>query len=655
MLFFSFSIILEFLSGLLVFKTFPSYFLFGLAIISTIAFLIFLLPGRWTRYVVATTFLLVQIIITITNDILFHSTGEIFTFEKLALASGGISVLDASLINFFHVFVYVFVFVAFCVCLFLVPKFTATFKATRKQLTSICLVWIFALTGFAVGLGANFKQNGTLWINQFPSTLACESYGYYGFYAPNGIKYVSSFVSHQSISDEEFAEAEKFVQEGKILESNYMTGVSENNNLIVILAESVDIAAIDPVFTPFLYKLYFEDGLYLKNYYTENKTNMSEGLVLFGNYGDKKNLVNTPQAAEVVNQFSLPTLFKQKAESDGVDAKANYFHGLMANFYSRNLTFTAAGFDELVFADQQEEELKEYNKQNNQDYYFHCASWEFLRDSNFVEFNLEKLIPNEGRFMSAYATITTHGAYKLRDCVKPYYETLLSDETKLEQLFDFMELQGFDPRGLKEKAKNGIEPFLLYKSAMMDLDKTMQIIFERLKATNNLKNTTVVLYPDHNAYFDDLSYNLRGIFGNDVFKCNVNAYNLGAVVYDQKMIAKFKGEATYTGGAVCEDFVSVWDIYPTICNALNIKYNKNLAYGKDLFGNEKHIFMTLKDSQYIFNDKFYHYGQTYAIKDDFDEQEKLEFEQTLEKLLYSKLLHDKLYSDLNSFKKILEI
>lgn len=653
MIFYAFSILLEFFSGLLVVGMFPSYFFFGLATIHLISFLIFLLPGKWTRYIVAIAFFVVHVVITVTNDILYHSTGEIFTFDKLALAGGGLSVLNVSLINFGHMIVYATLLVLFLTCLFVVPKHSKKFKATRKQFFAILSIWFFGLFSFLLGLGLNFNKNRALWISQFPSTLAYQSYGYYGFYAPNGINFIKSTITNQALDDQSFQEAQEFVLAGKETKTNSMTGVSEGNNLIMILAESVDIAGIDPVFTPFLYQLYFHDGMYLKNYHTENKTNMSEGMALYGNYGDKHNLVNTIKTAEAVNYFSLPTLFKQKAEQEGKQATANYFHGLMANFYSRDLTFKMAGFDELYFADIQENEIKEYNKQNNNSYDFHSSSWVFVRDSNFIEFNMEKFIPSEGRFMSAYATITTHGSYEMRDCIKPYYEILTSDNQKLENLFDYMESQGFVPRELKQKAN--LEKFLYYKSAMMDLDKTLSLIFERLKETNNLENTTVVFYPDHNAYFDDISYNLRGIYGADTNKCNVSAYNLGAVIYDQKMIAKYKGEKSYTSGVVVDDFVSVWDIYPTICNALNLSYNKNLAYGKDLFSDDYHIFMTLKDSKYIFNNKFYYYDKAYALTEDYDKAEMEKFEQAVKELLKSEKIHENLYGDINSFKKILEM
>ena len=49
-----------------------------------------------------------------------------------------------------------------------------------------------------------------------------------------------------------------------------------------------------------------------------------------------------------------------------------------------------------------------------------------------------------------------------------------------------------------------------YKSAAMDTDVMIGKLFKHLEDTGLINNTAVMLYADHNAYYQNLSKNIKG-------------------------------------------------------------------------------------------------------------------------------------------------
>ena len=272
--------------------------------------------------------------------------------------------------------------------------------------------------------------------------------------------------------------------------------------------------------------------------------------------------------------------------------------------------------------------------------------YDFIKDSHFINYNIEKIIPDTGRFMSTYATLTTHGTYTPRGSNLDNYKKLTSstNSTQLKNLLDNMEISGYYPRKI-------LSSFLYYKAAMMDLDKTIKAIFDRLETTNNLDKTTVVIYSDHNAYYDNLSSVLRGVDTSNTYKCHVSTYNMSCIIYDQKLTAKYKNEATYTNGTQNPKFMSVNDIYPTICDILGLKWNTSISFGKSIFSDEPSVFISFKDNGYIFDNNYYLYDNK-IIKVNKDAKDKTYFKEESDKIIYKFNMLEKLHKNLNIWKKM---
>jgi arylsulfatase A-like enzyme len=113
-----------------------------------------------------------------------------------------------------------------------------------------------------------------------------------------------------------------------------------------------------------------------------------------------------------------------------------------------------------------------------------------------------------------------------------------------------------------------------YKSACMDTDEMIGKLFKHLNDTGLIQNTTVVLYSDHNAYYQNLSKNIKGTQDHDL--SSQMAYKVPMMLYSKKI----------SRSRVVDSFCSTYDIYPTIGAMYGLPYNKINAQGKDILSAE---------------------------------------------------------------------
>jgi len=105
-----------------------------------------------------------------------------------------------------------------------------------------------------------------------------------------------------------------------------------------------------------------------------------------------------------------------------------------------------------------------------------------------------EMFPKDKQFFSFILSFTMHGYYGERDTLEPYYEIL--DESGV-----LVEYETKDEEYLKT-----------YMAALMDFDKAVGTMFDYLESTGALDDTTIVMYSDHNTYYNNWEI-LRGGLG----------------------------------------------------------------------------------------------------------------------------------------------
>jgi len=567
--------------------TFPVVWLLNIGAMFIIAALIYAVKTKWAMATVFFVFIGLQTTINIINVQIYSIFGDLFTFGYFELRNEAVAAFEWSFIDFGAIFIYLGILAAIIASIVLLYKYNKRkIQLTRLSayIFSAILVLLIEFTGLSMmdyqirylenNNGSNVEGNQSfLWQSFALKSESYKQFGYYGFYIKN---VYDSVLLGLKTPHQEIKELEQYIADGETTESD-LDGRLSGDNLILVLCESLDTFAIDPINTPFLYNLMHGNSSSFTSFYGNNKTNVSEHISLTGNMA-KKFTVNT-----LMNQFNgydyeytLPKLFKQSNSN----AKVNYFHSYIGSFYNRETTYgvnedgSGIGFDNIY-------SLEDYSGEKTD------VFGEWARDEQFINDMSDLFIPNEGQFFSCYATISTHGPYtkykaNFEDLYQQYDDNYLDYKTYLESIGMGHIL---DDSSIKNELRG-------YKVGAIDLNNAIKRIFELLEEKGKLEDTTVVLYGDHNSYYEDLCYRIKGVKEKS---SEIEGYNIPLIIYNSDLP---KGQF--------DVFCNTYDIFPTICELHGLNYNKNLVHGHNIYSSDiENSFFASHLSDQMFNRDFY--------------------------------------------------
>jgi len=181
----------------------------------------------------------------------------------------------------------------------------------------------------------------------------------------------------------------------------------------------------------------------------------------------------------------------------------------------------------------------------------------------------------------------------------------------------------------------------------MDFDKAVGTMMNKLQENGDLDNTTIVMFADHNTYYNNLSYYAKGIEE----KYNSELYRVPFMIYDQELKYEYeKNEGTNE----ISKFTTTSDMLPTICDLFGIKAYKNLYYGTSMFvkGVESVIFS--RAYGIFVTDKLICYSVKELVykSEDYKEEDLISFEARAKILLAKQEYLDKIYY--NDYFKLID-
>jgi len=554
----------------------PNIPLFDLFIIMAIAGIIYLV--KYTPIMITIFFIFIgtQTIVNILNVNIYYIFGDLFTLDYLQLMDEATSVFETEFLHYNSIITYIGILLVVIIAIVLLCRFNKlTLKVKRWTQTTFVLVVlilceIFGYAMINITINSIETHQSFLWNEVSMKHTKYGMYGYYGFYLKN---IQQSIGLNYDLSDEEKKELINYIKDGETtIES--LDGSLAGDNMIVILCESIDSFAIDPINTPFLYSLTSGGACNFTNFYAHNKTNVSESIVITGNNAKQLSYSTILSTSGFDYPYTLPKLF----EEQNTGAKTNYLHSYTNKFYDRGLVYSddIVGFDNLFFV----EDFVSDKSTNN---------YMWTSEQQFVEFFKDSIVPTgDDPFLTCYATVSSHGNYD-------------SEKLNFGNLYDLYDqnldeyLEYYKQHYNQDVLTNSVFLNRLrnYKVAAMDLDRAVQKIFKTLDEKGKLDSTTVVLYGDHNAYYHDLCYDVKGISKNDYSNIEIN--NVPLIIYNSKLQA-----GSYS------QFCSTYDIFPTLCELHGLKYNKNLVHGNNLFSDDikNSVFVSFIADE-MFNSKFY--------------------------------------------------
>lgn len=546
-------------------QIFPTYILFDVGLWLVICALILCISKNWLSNLIFYFSVIVEVIIFLVNVTLRGDFGYLFTFDMVKLIPGAFESMDLSFLNFKLIAIAIVGIAALIAAPLLLDKFLKNKKIQIKKISRPIFCLLLFLITATVGAGCYTAQttllktssaykeisdDDYLYSNQQIYDQAYQKFGSCGFYLKNLTNWLfkNNGVSKSEI-DEIIKEYENSVNEKDTSATLY------GDNLIVVMLESFEWFAIDPYNTPNLWALKTGEtnenvntgATIFTNYVSNNKTNISENLCMLG-YMPSDNIFSVKSQNVYATKYSLPNLLKNEGYT------TSFFHNWNIDFYNRKTSNTNIGFDNIYSLEDFESETKstKFNYYN--------------LESDFIEQFMEQIAPTTDgkKFMSFYTTVSSHGTYDITNPLfEEYYKTY---DTNLKNYKSWLEGEKYH-YPTSEYMQGVLRE---YKAAAMDTDEMIGKLFAHLKQNNMLNSTTVVIYADHNAYYQQLT--------NDVKCTNIDDYASQTAYTVPLMI--------YTNGRLetnkVDDFCSPYDLYPTLCELMGLPYNTINAQGKNI-------------------------------------------------------------------------
>jgi len=324
----------------------------------------------------------------------------------------------------------------------------------------------------------------------------------------------------------EINEINKYLENQEPTSKNLYTGILKDKNLIFILAESFNSIAIDKDITPNLYRLY-KEGFNFENFYNP----LYPVSTADGQYMTDISLYPADSTHSLISTnknyipYSLANTLKQNNYS------TYSYHNYLYDYYERDIYYPNMGFDTYKGIGnglELEKERSDYELAKN-------TINEFINDEKFFVY---------------YLTMSGHA---------PYDDTNVISNLNYDLVSEY-------------EYSDGVKKYL---ATQIELDKMIGLLFSELEKANKLKDTVIVLVPDHVPYgltideFNEISYYEKD---NEFEK-----YKSDFIIYNDE-INKYISNNNY-----CSNI----DILPTLLNLFGIEYDSRLLMGKDILSNNE--------------------------------------------------------------------
>ena len=569
----------------------PKYILFNICTLVLLGTVIFFIPSNKGSLIYLSIMLGIQCVSNVINCVMYENCGDVFSVLYFKLFNEAARVFEFDFFNIGRILLFVGLVVGYILLnVFLmkkniiksIDKDDGYWQYLKKQLLWIsCIVVVFVSTyiGQVAIINKQDKNDvfsdSYLWSSLNLKVEGLKSFGTWGYYAKEAQK---AFFTPANASEKIVKDVNAYLSNGEYQRSEYF-GLLKDKNIIMIMMESFQWFAVDEYLTPNIYNL-AKDNLAFSNYYSKNKTNVSEMIGITGSYP----ITNTLNPKHVNYGFTNSIL-----NYLGDEYKTTYVHANTYEYYNRGALMPQLGFDNNYFF----EELYPKNK---------LYDWgNFSLDSQTMERALEYLVPKDDtKFYSFLTTLSTHGPYNESD--KNY--------KKLNKRGYFDKIDNAVKNGLWSNPLIGTdaeESFRYYKAMAMDLDASIGMLIEKLKSENLLDDTVIVLYGDHNAYYDDISYLIYDSVGGEYYKPYI--FKTPLIICNKTLTEAYKmnNNISDEDSAHIKKFVSTYNIVPTLLDLFGYDFNSNLYLGTSAFIEENYdidnVFFSLQGG--IFNDKIY--------------------------------------------------
>lgn len=590
---------------------FMTYFLF--------LFPILLFRSEKTVVIYSTIYFIILMLLMMANLILDYSSNDIFSIRYLIFFNTMTQVFSFNFINWGYLFIllgFIAFYVIFMVFVYRKIPYSrvniAKVQAIGAIVTTIVLTLFFIIRDYSVYY---YKEKNNLvplstlspyqeasFMSANLKNTALENLGMFNFY----LFEIDSLNVYNNVTIDDADDDVDTV----------FTRSLKDMNVVEIMIETGVTQGISETLTPNLYALTYGNGLNMDRCYSKNKTNISEFIGISGS------TTSTLSGNGYDNPYTLPKKLKDAGYY------TTYFHDNVSSFYSREEIIKKAGFENAVFCEDEWEGD------------FISGTYPF--DYDFIKENIDLFIPNKDKFYTYWTTLSTHGPYNQSEENLEYFKTTLYGNTNKTYYELMLEAERNGTWGNPLYGYTGVDSEYVidqmrdYECKLMNFDLALGLIIDKLKETNKFDNTLIVLYGDHDLYYesngcDSLKNYIYGVgekVENGISTHNKYyslQYNTIMSFYNPKLIELYKENVNEE--LKYDYFTSPYCIVPTVLDLLGIEYHNRHYIGKSIFDCDDdfdNLFYT-HELKFIFNDKASTYDINNLDYSDCDDEYKKKF------------------------------
>ncbi len=341
---------------------------------------------------------------------------------------------------------------------------------------------------------------------------------------------------------------------------NKYTGIFKGMNLIYITAESFNQIGVSETLTPTLYKL-VNTGFVFGNFYTSNNLSTIGGEFqsTTGLYADSS-MLNVWRSGSNLFPYGLANMFKN------IGYNTFAYHNHYYDFQDRNVYLKSLGFDNYKAC------------YKGLERFVNCEQWP-ESDVEMINATVDDYINSETPFLAYYMTVSGHFQYTWEG------NSIARKNKDLVNNLNYSE---------KIKA---------YLATQIELDRALEILLEKLEASDQLDNTVIVLLADHYPYA--LSTNQINEVSSYTKDSVIEVDHSNLIIWNNKL-------KKINIDKVCMSI----DVIPTVYNLFGLDYDSRLFMGKDIFSTTGGLAMFKNRSWVTNNGTYYSANGNYITLND---------------------------------------
>ena len=579
------SVLLEVMMFAVMKMPFPRVYIFSLTLLILVAAVIAVFRRKWVQTVFCSLLLGWQLTTTISNIVAYDSCMEIFSLETLKSFGMAFGNTGAVELNMTFLIPTIAILVFYVVGIVLIMWFCRLPKVKRHNRWQPLVCAILAFVSFcsytiayagqpdyqtgADSYVTNLSNQKFLYDTFSNRVSSLRTFGSYSYYLDNFLKLVGGKTTVPDVMDvkveEEFQANEFALSDDEVLGEGY--------NLIMVLMETFERTAINPITMPNLYNFMKESCYEVDGYYSIERTCFTDHIGQTGMHEVGKELWNN--YGDVTVPHSLANIF----DRSGYITSA--FHDYAGTSYNREKIFT----EQLGF-----KTFNDFYSYDNQRQKAHCG---LNSDEVMFKQNLEKIAPADQNFYSYIISVSTHALSAKHFNVGDYYPELFAYlDANWEALTELYPVLLSEDQHAVLTAKN-------YLAGTYNFDLGFGALLNRLQTTRGkdgkllIETTALVMFGDHYNYVYPSALapendNPRNLVGN---RSPLIVYNPRAKIEGSTMtqgdnavanIGKEIPARTQTGKTIYR-FSSTMDLYPTVCSLFGVVTDQQLTYGHSIF------------------------------------------------------------------------